>query len=121
MTDSFARFSPYFAQSTGLGVAIFASIILTACSIAFGVYAGLSLWLIRARAVQIAKLALLFGLAADIVTTTIETIAWQTLTHTEGMWLRAVELNLIPSLVFFTAWFAYLVGSERVHLTYGPE
>ena len=121
LADSFARFSPYFAQSTGLLFAIIASMFLMACSVGFGIYAGLKLWLIRVRAVQIAKLALLFGLAADIVTTSIETIAWQTVTQTDGLWLRDVELHVIPSLVFFTACFAYLVGSERVHATYGPH
>jgi hypothetical protein len=120
LADSFARFSPYFAQSTGLRAAIIASMFVTTCSVAFGIYGGLSLWLIRVRAVRIAKLALLIGLASDIVATAIETIAWHALTRPDGLLLLEMELNLIPSLAFFTACFAYLVGSDRVHATYGP-
>jgi len=93
---------------------------VTTCSVAFGIYGGLSLWLIRVRAVRIAKLALLFGLASDIVAAAIETTAWHALTRPDGLLLLDIELNLIPGLVFFTACFAYLVGSDRVRATYGP-
>ena len=69
---------------------------------------------------RVAKAALLFGLAIDVCTTTISTIL--------GMASPAdvdlpydVLLNLVPSLVFFTACLAYLNRSRRVEATYGPD
>ena len=93
--------------------------LLSLASVAWGIYGGVSLWRVRPRAVHIAKLALLFGLAVDIVTTAIETAALQTLTDTDGPLLWHIELDALPSLVFFTACYAYLVGSDRVRATYG--
>ena len=117
MAHEYAEFAPYFAGSRGLQAAIFASIAITICSVVFGVYAGLRLWSIRSGAVNTAKQALLFGLAADIVTTFVQ-IAAQPSATADGRLLHEVTMSLIPSLIFFTVSFAYLNRSTRVHATY---
>lgn len=117
MTYQYARFSPLFAGSRGLQGAILICVLVTACSVAYGVYAGLRLWLVRPKAVGTAKSALLFGLAADVVATTIELAVGQVSTANDRLLYR-VEVSLVPSLIFFTLCFAYLNRSKRVHATY---
>ena len=119
VTDEYLAFAPDFASSRGLQAAIFVSIALTACSVAFGVYAGLRLWSIRPGAVNTAKHALLLGLAVDIVTTVLQIAAGPTSTA-QARVLHEVTMSLIPSLIFFTVSFAYLNRSTRVHATYAP-
>lgn len=117
MANEYAVFAPYFASSTGLQAAILVSLAITASSVAFGICAGLRLWLIRPNAVTTAKYALLAGLAADIVTTMIGLVAGPTLDGDDRL-LRQLTTNLIPSLIFFTVCFAYLNKSSRVSATY---
>ena len=117
MTNEYARFAPIFTETGDLQAVILISLLSTACSVAFGIYAGLRLWLIRPKAVSTAKYALLVGLAADIITTAIEVAAGQTPNAGDRL-LFQVEVNLIPSLIFFTLCFAYLNRSKRVNATY---
>jgi Protein of unknown function (DUF2569) len=117
MAEEYAANEPLFASSPGLQAAVFASLAITACAVAFGAYAGLRLWLIRPDAVATAKQALLAGLAADIVATLIELLAQPTLRADDGLF-QPFTIGLVPSLVFFTLCFAYLNRSNRVHATY---
>ena len=117
LANGYTRFAPSFTETGGLLAALLISLLLTACSIGFGIYAGLRLWLIRPKAVSTAKYALLFGLATDIVTTAIEVAAGQAPNAGDRL-LYQVEVNLIPSLIFFTLCFAYLNRSKRVYATY---
>jgi hypothetical protein len=117
MTNEYAAFAPYFAGARGLQAAVLISLLITACSVAFGVYAGLRMWLIRPKAVNTAKHALLFGLAADIVTTTTEVAAGQVAAGNDRL-LYQIDVGLIPSLICFTLCFAYLNRSKRVYATY---
>ncbi len=117
VANEYMTFAPYFVSSRGLQVAIFVSMAITACSVAFGIYAGLRLWSIRPGAVAIAKYALLCGLAADFVTTTMQ-IAFGPTLIADGQLLHEVTVHLIPSLIFFTLCLGYLNKSARVHATY---
>jgi Protein of unknown function (DUF2569) len=117
LADEYAAFEPYFAGSAGLQAAIFVSLAITACSVAFGIYAGLRLWLIRPNAVTTTKHALLVGLAADAVTTAIGLVAGPT-PDAQGQLLRQLTIDLVPSFIFFTLCFAYLNRSRRVYATY---
>ena len=120
MADQYARFAPFFAGSPGLQAAILISVLIAACSVAFGIYAGLRLWRVRPNAVGTAKRALLFGLAADIITTAVDVVAGQAPTASDRL-LYQIEANLIPSLIFFTLCFAYLNKSRRVQATYESQ
>jgi len=115
--NEYAMFAPNLAGSPGLQGAAFVSMVITACAVAFGIYAGVCLWRIRPKAVTTAKQALLAGLAADIVTTTIDIVAGPN-PIAEGQLLYQIEIGLVPSLVFFTLCFSYLNRSSRVHATY---
>jgi len=117
MVNEYAMFAPRLMGSPGLQGAVFASLVITACAVAFGIYAGLRLWLIRPKAVTTAKQALLAGLAADIATTTIDIVAGPT-PIADGQLLYQIEIGLVPSLVFFTLCFSYLNRSSRVDATY---
>jgi hypothetical protein len=116
----FAEVAPSLADSAGLQAATFASIVLTACALAFGAYAGLRLWLIRPHAVATAKQALLLGLAVEIVTTLIDAVAASTLHADDGLFQPFI-IGIVPGLAFFTLCFAYLNRSRRVHATYPPD
>jgi Protein of unknown function (DUF2569) len=118
MADEYTSAAPFLSASLSTRVLMFGSLVLMACSVAFGAYAGLRLWLIRPNAVNTAKHALLFGLATDVVTTTIE--AATALVPNDSL-LFQVQVGVIPSLVFFTLCFAYLNRSKRVYATYGPH
>ncbi len=116
MAYVYANATPLAAKPFGVQVSVLASLLLSACAVAFGVYAGIRLWLVRPNAVDTAKHALLFGLAVDVVTTAIEVA---TAPVPGERLLLQVEISLIPSLVFFTLCFAYLNRSRRVDATYG--
>ena len=117
MADQYARFAPFFAGSPGLQAAILVSQLIAAATLVFGIYAGLRLWRVRPNAVGTAKRALLFGLVADIVTTAVDVVVGQAPDASDRL-LYQVEVNLIPSLIFFTLCFAYLNKSKRVQATY---
>ncbi|MCE9658386.1 MAG: DUF2569 family protein [Burkholderiales bacterium] len=119
MAHQYDEFAPYLAGSAGLSVVIFVSLILTGCSVAFGAYAGLRLWRIKPNAVATARYALFASLAADIVSTVIAVSALPM--HADGPLLRQVEIDLVPSLLFFTVCLAYLNRSSRVRATYLAE
>ncbi len=93
------------------------SVLVEAGSIGYGLYAGLRLWLLRPGAVNTAKLALLWGLAASVATLTLQWLAGPAV-GTTGSLLHTINLGLLPDLVFFTASFAYLNKSARVRATY---
>ncbi len=113
----YMQFAPLFASSWGLQAAIFFTSAITACSIIFGIYAGVRLWSVQPGAVNTAKNALLFGLTVDILTTTIQLAVWPESTA-EGRLFNEVTISVIPSLVFFTVCLAYLNKSTRVEATY---
>lgn len=93
------------------------SVPLEAGSIAYGLYAGLRLWRVQPGAVNTAKLALLWGLAASVLTLTLQWVAGPSSGAADGL-LHTLNLGLLPDLVFFTASFAYLNKSARVRATY---
>lgn len=117
MTKGFAGVKPFFTENGGLQAVMLISLLIMACSVGVGIYAGLRLWFIRPKAVSTAKHALLFGLAADIVTTALDVAVGQVPSSLDRL-LYQVEVNLIPSLIFFTLCFAYLNRSKRVYATY---
>jgi len=117
MANTYSVFAPQFAGSGGVLAVVLVSLAVTAGSAAYGVYAGLRLWRIRAGAVATAKQALLVGLAADIVSTMIEVAAGRSQDAADRL-LWQFTFNLVPSLIFFTLCFAYLNRSNRVGATY---
>ncbi len=117
MANDYAALAPYFPSYRGLQAAIYISIAIKASLVVYSVYAGLRLWSIRPGAVGTAKHALLFGLAANAVTITLKLAAGPT-SIADGRLLHEVTMRLIPSLIFFTVWFAYLNKSTRVQVTY---
>lgn len=117
MAERYLSLEPFFAASRSIEAALFISIAIEACSVGFGVYAGIRLWSIRPGAVNTAKRALLIGLAANVVTTAL-LIATGPASNAEGRLLHEVTMKLIPDFIFFTVCFAYLNKSTRVHVTY---
>lgn len=113
----YRQLAPHFSNSRGLQVATLFSIAITACSVAFGIYAGLRLWSVKPRAVGVAKAALLVGLVAEILATTVQT-AFGPASPAEGRLFYEVMARLVPGLIFFTACFGYLNKSARVEATY---
>lgn len=117
VATEYAAFVPDPARAFGQLAATLIALLMTVCSVAYGVYAGIQLWLIRPNAVWTAKKALLLGLSVDIVSTTVAT-AVGSASSTDGQFVNQILLSLIPSLVFFTLCFSYLNRSNRVHATY---
>lgn len=120
MAYQYRMFAPHFATSVALQAATFASLAITAWAIAFGIYAGIRLWLIRPNAVATARYALLLGLGAEIVSAAIELAAGPTSVADEGF-VWPLTISLIPSLIFFTLCLGYLNKSRRVYATYRDE
>ncbi len=116
MAHMYIDAAPLASRPLSAQVPVHASLLLSACAVAFGIYAGVQLWLVRPNAVNTAKRALLFALAIDVITTAIEAA---TATSPSDRLLLQIEVNLIPSLIFFTLCFAYLNRSRRVYATYG--
>lgn len=116
MASAYGDVAP--SRPLGVQASVLASLLLSACAVAFGAYAGVRLWRIRPNAVATTKHALLFGLAVDVITTTLEVAA---AAGPDDRSLFQVEIGLVPSLVFFTLCFAYLDRSRRVHATYASS
>ena len=119
MAHEYGRVAPHFDASRLAQVATLFSIAINTGSVLFGIDAGLRLWAIRPGAVDVARAALLVGLVVDIVTTTISTAMWASSPVDDRLFYE-VLMNLVPSLVFFTACLAYLNKSTRVEATYPP-
>lgn len=117
MAKKYAELAPSIAGSGGLELMLYASFAIKLSIVAYGVYAGVRLWSIQPDAVNTAKRALLFGLAAGIVATAVQVAVGPESNAHVGL-LRDVMRHFIPSLVFFTICFAYLNKSTRVHATY---
>ena len=117
IANDYANASPLASKSVAVQALLIASFLLSASAAAFGAYAGVRLWLVLPNAVITAKYALLLGLGVDIVTTMIQTSTAQ---EPGDRLLFQVEVNLLPSLIFFTLCYAYLNHSKRVHAIYGP-
>lgn len=117
MANKYVSLAPLFAASRGLEAAMFISVAIEACSVAFGVYAGIRLWSVRPGAVDTAKQALLIGLAANVITTALQ-IATGPTSNAEARLLHEVTMKLIPDFIFFAVCFAYLNKSARVQATY---
>jgi ABC-type spermidine/putrescine transport system permease subunit II len=120
MTSLYQAVSPRLAHAPGLYAAVVVSLAATACSAAFGVYAGWGLWVRRPGAVATAKLMLLFGLGVDLLTTSIE-LGLDTEALPGSRALDALIWHMAPSLLVFSACYGYLNRSERVRLTYQPK
>jgi hypothetical protein len=118
MVLEYSNAQSHFSESMGMQAAALFTLLLSGCSVVFGVYAGLRLWLVLPNAVNTAKYALLFGVAVDIVTTALEAAAARV---PSGQLLFQVEIGLIPTLIFFTICYTYLTQSKRVDATYGPS
>ncbi|MEO7107325.1 MAG: hypothetical protein ABIZ09_13205 [Rhodoferax sp.] len=93
------------------------SLLAQAVSTVFGMYAGIRLWLIQTNSVNITKIALLVGLAADILSTAIAVTTDLTSGAVDDVLMQTL-FRVAPSLIFFTLSFAYLQHSRRVHFTY---
>lgn len=118
MLRDYAMFAPIFAEHGGLEAADLFTIAIRAFSVAYGIYAGVRLWAVRPGAVETAKLALLIGLAADVVTSLLLVIAGPTPIAEAGL-AHPSFTRVLPDLVFFTLCFGYLNKSRRVEATYG--
>lgn len=118
MVIEYTDAEPLFRESMSMQAAALGTLLLSGCSVVFGAYAGLRLWLVLPNAVRTAKYALLFGLAVDIVTTALEAAAAQV---PSDRLLFQVEIGLVPTLIFFTVCYTYLNQSKRVYATYGPD
>lgn len=118
MVNVYTDAAPLVSKTLGMQASVLASLLLSACAVAFGAYAGIQLWLVRPNAVSTAKQALLFGLVVDIITTAFEAV---TAPVPSDRLLFQIEVSLIPSLIVFTLCFAYLNRSRRVSNTYKPH
>lgn len=116
MAQAYGHAAPLAAQSLAVQLSVLASLLLQACAVAFGMVAGLRLWRVRPGAVGMAKHALLFGLAVDVITTALEAVA---ATVPVDRLLFHVEVGVVPGVLFFTLCLAYLNRSRRVAATYG--
>lgn len=117
MTNGYTTFSKHFSTSSGLRIAIYVSMALTTSSVVFGIYTGIRLWTIKPNAVNVAKNALLFGLFTRVITTAIHVAAGpESLPYAQL--INQTLFHMVPSLIFFTACFAYLNKSVRVSVTF---
>ena len=117
VVDRYQSLAPYFAGLRYLQLAAALCTVIETGSVVFGIYAGQQLWAVRPGAVNTAKNALLWGLAANAVSAALLLITGPP-SATDGPLLDALLLHLLPDLIFFTACFAYLNKSARVQATY---
>lgn len=110
-------FALHLAAAPGRQLALGLAGLVDAAGAALGAYAGWRLWAVRPGAVATAKTALLWGLAANAVAAALLLVAGPT-SAADGPLLHQFTLRLIPDITCFTACFAYLNKSRRVHNTY---
>ena len=97
-----------------------ASLAIQACSVAFGICAGMRLWRVRPGAVATARQSLLFGLAADMLCTALDMTTADG-SSVLGPWHGDYSWRMVPQWVFFTVCYAYLNRSARVRATWDPS
>lgn len=117
MVDRYQSLAPYFAGWRYLQLALVLCTVIEISSVVFGIYAGHRLWAVRPGAVNTAKRALLWGLAANALSAALQLITGPP-SATDGPLLDALLWQLVPDLIFFTACFAYLNKSARVQAIY---
>ena len=111
----------YFAAYPGLQTLFAIDSVLSIGLVAFSIFAGISLWMIRPNAVKIAKIWLFSFLAYSILIIFLPYAAGLPSSALNDM-IGQVIVETIRSLVFFGIWFSYLLVSTRVRQTYGvPE
>ncbi len=83
----------------------------------FSFYAGLCLWQLKPNAVKTVKLFLISQLLLMMLLMTLRPVTVFTLGASPGSFADTLP-RLIPFLLYFSVWYAYLSFSRRVHLTY---
>ena len=94
-------------------VNIFVMLFITAYSF----YSGLQLWTIKAGAIRTAKTFLIVQLSLTLVMLALLQITMLQLGGNRNMAVFIIE-QLVPPVLYFSVWYAYLGKSRRVDLTY---
>ncbi len=94
-------------RGAGLGFILLARLL----SAGLGIAAGLALFQVKPGAVTLAKASLVFSAVVDLA-------AWATPFVPSNRPPGDATLVLIIALLYYGAWFAYLVRSKRVRETY---
>ena len=112
LDTEYRELSKYFYQFPGLHVIAVIDLLLSCGLIAFSIYAGISLWLVKPGAVQITKRFLWSYLAYCGVTAILPFMA--------GLPAMIPEIitNTSRGAVFFAIWYSYLNKSKRVKATF---
>jgi hypothetical protein len=89
--------------------------IMTLCTVIFSLYAGISLWRIRPRAVKVTKIYLLCLQAYALI---MPFLMGLFSVRSEDMFFAGFVTITLRSLFFVVIWYMYLVRSERVRATF---
>jgi hypothetical protein len=117
LASLYSKTSPYFDRFPGLLVIAVIDTFLSTGLMAFSIYAGVGLWLIRPGAVQTAKKYLLCILAYYAVAAVLPFMAGLPSTANETMIAGAVT-NILRGIIYVAVWYSYLNKSKRVRATY---
>ncbi len=82
--------------------------------------AGLALWTIKPKAVQIAKNYLLLYLGYSIIASILPFFAGLP-SSSNNLIVQEMAKGFFQSLIFFIVWYKYLSVSKRVKATYGSD
>ena len=95
------------ARGAGLGIILLARLL----GAGLGIAAGLALFQRKPGAVSIAKASLIYSAMVD-------TVAYATPYSPKNLPPGDATIILAASLLYYAAWFAYLIRSKRVRATY---
>jgi hypothetical protein len=95
------------ARGAGLGIILLARLL----GAGLGIAAGLALFQLKPGAVSIAKASLIYSAVVDLVD-------YATPYSPKNLPPGDATVILAVSLLYYTAWFAYLIRSKRVRATY---
>ncbi len=108
---------PFYHQYPGLLTMTIIDIILSVGLMAFSIYAGISLWNIRPRAVKTAKTYLLSLLGYSILVIFLPFINGLP-SEVNSQMVGLLIFSLVRTIIYIIVWYTYLSSSKRVKATY---
>lgn len=103
----------------GLRTTFLIDVVLSSSMIAFSLYAGISLWRIKASAVRVAKKYMIAAVAYALVGAVLPFLAGLPARDNESMVVPGL-VQFFQTLIYVGVWVSYLTRSKRVQATFSP-
>lgn len=120
LTEGIKYSNTYSAQFSSLFNVLIIDGLLGIGVVCFSIYAGFSLWTVKRNAVKIAKTCLFVFLVHSVIVVFLYFMAGLSSQDKSTLLLQGTKM-ILPTVIYFAVWYAYLSNSKRVKATYIEE